>query len=286
MKNKNKKMEEKSNKITDRKKCPIDLFYNKSSKNIKPQKVYNKNKLMNCVHNNFNNQNKKKDIKILPKANSCCRCKLNNSNQKINNIVNYNGIPTKENRKISEKKIKIKNENRKSNIHSYKYIDIIPNKFYNENYDLIKNNSSIKNKKFYEKRKKIYKEMYCNILNNKDKLKLINSKNNNIIFDVNYKDINIKDIDKSENKIEDEKYYYDMSKFGKYYMENDSINKGNECQNKLKLKIDNEILNKNKQNIKNNNQKFKKYIKITNIKTEKENTKIYKRKLINFFVFF
>ena len=282
MKNKNKKMEEKSNKITDRKKCSIDLLNNKSSKNIKPQKVYNKNKLMNCVHNNFNNQNKKKDIKILPKANSCCRCKLNNSNQKINNIVNYNGIPTKENRKISEKKIKIKNENRKSNIHSYKYIDIIPNKFYNENYDyLIKNNSSIKNKKFYEKRKKIYKEMYCNILNNKDKLKLINSKNNNIIFDVNYKDINIKDIDKSKNKIEDEKYYYDMSKFGKYYMENDSINKGNECQNKLKLKIDNEILNKNKQNIKNNNQKFKKDLKITNIKTEREDTKIYKKKLIN-----
>ena len=282
MKNKNKKMEEKSNKITDRKKCSIDLLNNKSSKNIKPQKVYNKNKQMNSVHNNFNSQNKKKDVKILQKANSCCRCKLNNSNQKINNIVNYNGIPTKENRKISEKKIKIKNENRKSNIHSYKYIDIIPNKFYNENYDyLIKNNSSIKNKKFYEKRKKIYKEMYCNILNNKDKLKLINSKNNNIIFDVNYKDINIKDIDKSENKIEDEKYYYDMSKFGKYYMENDSINKGNECQNKLKLKIDNEILNKNKQNIKNNNQKFKKDLKITNIKTEREDTKIYKKKLIN-----
>ena len=282
MKNKNKKMEEKSNKITDRKKCSIDLLNNKSSKNIKPQKVYNKNKLMNGVSGDFNDQNKKKDVKILQKANSCCRCKLNNSNQKINNIVNYNGIPTKENRKISEKKIKIKNENRKSNIHSYKYIDIIPNKFYNENYDyLIKNNSSIKNKKFYKKRKKIYKEMYCNILNNKDKLKLINSKNNNIIFDVNYKDINIKDIDKNENKIEDEKYYYDMSKFGKYYMENDSINKGNECQNKLKLKIDNEILNKNKQNIKNNNQKFKKDLKITNIKTEREDTKIYKKKLIN-----
>ena len=281
MKIKNKKMEEKSNKITDRKKCSIDLLNNKSSKNIKPQKVYNKNKLMNCVHDNFNGQNKKKDIKILQKSNSCCRCKLNNSNQKINNIVNYNGIPTKENRKISEKKIKLKYENRKFNIHSYKYIDIIPNKFYNENYDyLIKNNSSIKNKKFYEKRKKIYKEMYCNILNNKDKLKLINSKNNNIIFDVNYKDI-IKNIDKSENKIEDEKYYYDMSKFGKYYMENDSINKGNECQNKLKLKIDNEILNKNKQNIKNNNQKFKKDLKITNIKTEREDTKIYKKKLIN-----
>ena len=128
--------------------------------------------------------------------------------------------------------------------------------------------------------------MYCNILNNKDKLKLICSKNNNIIFDVNYKGIKIKNIDNIENKMEIEKYYDDMSKFGKYYMENDSYNKGNKYQNILKLKIDNEILIKYKQNIKSNNQKFKKHIKITNIKTEKENTKIYKRKLINFFLFF
>ena len=65
MKNKNKKMEEKSTIITDRKKCSIDLLNNKSSKYIKPQKIYNRNKLMNCVNNHFNNKNKKNDIKIL-----------------------------------------------------------------------------------------------------------------------------------------------------------------------------------------------------------------------------